>query len=98
VRESLERGQLRGLALGHVARGPVADEDLERGGDGGGGQGNGQRGALVAPPASVQAPDGVDGGDDEAHDQVAGQVHVGDLVPQRKELPNRAASGWTCVA
>ncbi len=92
--QPLEGRELDGLVARDVARRPVADHDLHGRGQRGDGQRDRQRDALVvvAPPA--QPAPRVDGGDDEADDDVARQVHVDELVPEVR-LSNSAVHGCT---
>jgi hypothetical protein len=82
VREPLDRGELEWLGLRYIARCPIADEQLDGRGERRDRQRDRQRGALVAGPFSAQAPDRVDAGEQEAGDDVAGHIHVHQLVPE----------------
>ncbi len=79
VAQTLERGELRRLRLGHLARDPVADDQLHRRRERRDRQRNRQRDPLVASPAPAQAPDGVRPGDQEAANDEPGEVHVHEL-------------------
>jgi hypothetical protein len=80
--DALEGGELRRLVLGDLAAGPVPDDDLHRGGERREGQRHDERRAVVVVALALQPRAGVDGGHDEARDDVAREVHVDELVPE----------------
>ncbi len=82
VLETLERSQLHRLGLGNRAAGPVADEDLDGGGKRRDRERDQERSALVPPPPAAQPAPGVDARHEEAGDDVAGEIHVDELVPE----------------
>jgi hypothetical protein len=82
--EPFYRGELDRLVGGDVPRRPVSDDDLQRRGDGGGGQGDAERGPLVPPPPAAQERPRVDPGEDEPGHDVGGEVHVHVLAPEHR--------------
>jgi hypothetical protein len=83
-REAFYRGELGRLVRGHVAGRPVADDDLERRGDGRGCHGDAECGALVAAAAAAQERPGVGAGDQEAAHDEGGEVHVRVLAVEHR--------------
>jgi hypothetical protein len=89
VRESFHRGQLDGLVNRHVPGRPVTDDDLKRRGDAGGGQRDAERGALVAAAPAAQERPRVRAAEQEAADDVGGEVHVDVLAPEQRVVEQR---------
>ena len=81
--ESFQGGQLGRLIAGDLARGPVTDHHLQRRGDRRGRQRHRQRGALITAPATAQKSPGICAGDQETGDDVTGEVHVHELMPEK---------------
>ena len=82
LRQALEGGQLDRLVGGHRAARPVADHDLDRRGQAGDRQRHDHPGADVLGAVAAQPGHRVDAGHGEPDDHVAGEVHVGELVPE----------------
>ena len=72
---------LTGWRSRDLAPGPVADDDLRGRGQRGEAERHDEAGAVVRVALAAQVGRGVHAGDDEARDDVAGQVHVDQLVP-----------------
>jgi hypothetical protein len=89
LRESLHRGQFHGLVLGHVARGPVADDHLQRAGDGAGGHRDAEGGLLVPAATAAEHRPGVGAGEQEPAHDVGGEVHVHVLAPEHRVVEQR---------
>src|SRR3954447_11353182 len=79
--QALHRGELGGLAIGHLAPRPIANEHLDGRGQRGEGERDDQRRAVVVGAPALEPARGVDARDQEAGDEVAGEVHVDQLVP-----------------
>ena len=80
--EPLHRGELHRLARRDLARDPIADHDLQRGGDCGGRERDRERRPLVTAAPSTQEAPSVNARHEETGDDVAGEVHVHELVPE----------------
>jgi len=80
--QAFHGGQLGGLVGGDHAGGPVPTPILDRGEDGGPGQGDEEPEALIAVVLAPQDGDGVDAGHAEAGDHEGGEDHVGGLGPR----------------
>ena len=82
--------KLDGLCHCHVPGRPIPDSDLHWGCQRRDRQRDRQRRALVAPPAPAQSRERVRGGEDETGDDISGDVHVDQLVPEVRVLKQRS--------
>ena len=82
--DALHRRELDRLVIGDLARGRVADEELDRRQDRGDSERDQQPEAVVAVAAPAQHADRVHRGDQEGGDQVGREDHVRDLVADRR--------------
>jgi hypothetical protein len=89
VREPFHRGQLDRLVDRHVTGRPVTDDDLKRRGDAGGRHRDAERGALVAAAPAAQERPRVRAAEQEAADDVGGEVHVDVLAPEQRVVEQR---------
>ena len=87
--EALECGELYGLSPSHVAGRPVAHEHLHRRGQRRDRQRDRQRGALVASPATAKAAERIRRRHYESRNNVGGEIHVDQLVPQEAVAEQR---------
>src|SRR5206468_3332042 len=80
--EPFEGRELDRLCPRDLAPIPVADDDLHRRTERRNGERDCERRALVAAPTPTEAAERVGGRDEEARNDVAGQIHVDELVPE----------------
>ena len=94
VPEALERRQLDRL-VARRRRAPAQSPTTTCSGaaSDGGRERDRDRDARVAPAVPAQPAPRVDGRDAEADDDVAGEVHVHELVPERAVVEERATTG-----